>query len=168
MNGKATNINWSFKFSKMRRNVWPCVQTPPSSPWHDEPEVVRSGPHLPHHPPLLHQPALQPPFERSQWEFWSCWTMTSFLWKRPTSGGMPLDAACLPPASSSSGPSSISSTSGTWQSSEIRQSASLADPFRPDIGRLPEDSPTVSLFCSRWYSWFNSLFGKYRNQAKYR
>lgn len=60
------------------------------------------------------------------------------LKNNPTSG--------RPPPSSSNGPSSISSTSGTGTSSEIRQSASLADPFRADIWRLPDDPLTVSVF----------------------
>lgn len=64
----------------------------------------------------------------------------------PTSGWPPLYAGGRAPPSSSRGPSSINSTSGTGLSSEIRQSASLADPFRPDIWRLPDDPLTVSVF----------------------
>lgn len=132
----------------------PCVQTPPSSPLRGAPGVEESEPHPPRHHPLPHHRASELP-EKGQKKCLElrgfCFCFEVISWDHPTSGWTLLAAACRPPPSSSSGPNSISSTSGTRQSSEIRQSASLADPLRPDIRRLPDDPLTVPVFCLSWY-----------------
>lgn len=157
-------IYTSFVFINLRRHFTLCTNSSIfSMAWWAWSGKVRTSPTS--SSSSSSSASIAAPFREITRERWSYEARTVFPCKStensPTSAWVPLDAAGRPPPSSSSGPSSISSTSGTRQSSEIRQSASLADPFRPDIGRLPDDPLTVSVFSFRWDRWFTFLL---RNQ----
>lgn len=85
--------NWwkSGYVQQTTRKGSPCAQTPPSSPWHGGPEVVRSGPLQPHHRPRPHQKASMLPLKSNKRAKWNYRGKANLLWKPTGITTLPLD-----------------------------------------------------------------------------